>query len=494
MKSTFLFLFVIVLFQDVSVFASTIPTPSAPQLRYQSTDFVALIHFNMATFSKDGDPGCSAENWNVHAPYATGPTSDPRTFNPVKLNTTQWFDSITALGANIAILTAKHGCGFLLWPTQAVFDEDEDEHPRPYGYHTEHDLLQDFVTSAKSAGVGYGFYYSIMKNFFLCRSFKGTNSCTSGSDDDDETARGVALPGQFNVSDAEYLNLVTQHVRELWTHYGDFTEIWVDSQLPDGLADMMVRLQPTAAGTPAHPRSWCGTESGHPSVDVGGGPIWQTGGGAFGDPNSEEWVDKFCDPQLFRDHIWFWEPGRPVRTLEEMIPIYHDIVGRGMVMELAFAINREGLVDSTHEKVYRQLGDWVRSCYGAPIIAIATTTTISGTTTGNDNEFRLQIPKGALFDRIQIKEDIVVGQRIRNYTIAIAIDGDGNGGEVLIPDGISVGRKRIHLLENTYLAANEQTLVLTITHAIAPPQISMFGVFAPCHPNALNDTMALEIS
>jgi hypothetical protein len=51
----------------------------------------------------------------------------------------------------------------------------------------------------------------------------------------------VALPpGQFNVSDSKYLNLVTQYVRELWTHYGDFMEIWVNSQLPAGLADMMV--------------------------------------------------------------------------------------------------------------------------------------------------------------------------------------------------------------------------------------------------------------
>lgn len=63
--------------------ASMIPTPSAPQLRYQSTDFVALIHFNMATFARDGDPGCTPRNWNVKASYATGPTSDPHTFNPL---------------------------------------------------------------------------------------------------------------------------------------------------------------------------------------------------------------------------------------------------------------------------------------------------------------------------------------------------------------------------------------------------------------------------
>ena len=146
------------------------------QLRYQSTDFVALIHFNMGTFAHNGDPCCDASNWDVKAPYATGKTSDPATFNPRKLNTTQWFDSITALGANLAILTAKHGCGFLLWPTNSTLPDGS-----PYGYNVggpgaaiETDVIGEFLASAKAAGVGYGFYYSIMKSFYLCHSFSGT--------------------------------------------------------------------------------------------------------------------------------------------------------------------------------------------------------------------------------------------------------------------------------------------------------------------------------
>jgi alpha-L-fucosidase len=126
-----------------------IPIPSAPQYRYQSTDFVALIHFNMATFAHNADPGCDASNWDVVADYATGKTRYPATFNPKLLNTTQWMDSVTALGANIAVLTAKHGCGFLLWPTNTTFDDQTR-----YGYNTDFDLLQDFVDSAKAAGWG----------------------------------------------------------------------------------------------------------------------------------------------------------------------------------------------------------------------------------------------------------------------------------------------------------------------------------------------------
>ena len=85
-----------------------------------------------------------------------------------------------ALGANIAVLTAKHGCGFLLWPTNSTLPDGS-----PYGYSVgtskaaiKEDLLQMFVDSANAAGVGYGFYYSIMKSFYLCHSFSGTNSCT----------------------------------------------------------------------------------------------------------------------------------------------------------------------------------------------------------------------------------------------------------------------------------------------------------------------------
>ena len=106
-----------------------LPVPTPSQARYQDTDFIALIHFNMGTFAHNGDPCCDPSNWNVKAPYATGKTSDPATFNPAKLNTTQWFDSINALGANIAVLTAKHGCGFGLWPTKTVLPDGS-----PYGY------------------------------------------------------------------------------------------------------------------------------------------------------------------------------------------------------------------------------------------------------------------------------------------------------------------------------------------------------------------------
>lgn len=138
------------------------------------------------------------------------------------------------------------GCGFCLWPTKAKLPDGS-----PYGYNvgakgaaiqvsggrrakalrrrhaplefaalqpvlTSHsrcpafdqdDVLQMFVDSAKAAGVGYGFYYSIMKSFYLCHSFSGTNSCGS-----------KVLPGQHNYTDQQYTDVVKTQVTELWSN------------------------------------------------------------------------------------------------------------------------------------------------------------------------------------------------------------------------------------------------------------------------------------
>ena len=63
------------------------------------------------------------------------------------------------------------------------------------------DVLRMFVDSAQQAGVGYGFYYSIMQSFYLCHSFSGTNSCTK-----------EVLPGQHNFTQEEYTAVVKQQV------------------------------------------------------------------------------------------------------------------------------------------------------------------------------------------------------------------------------------------------------------------------------------------
>lgn len=76
----------------------------------------------------------------------------------------QWFESITGLGCSIAILTAKHGCGFTLWPTLATLPDGS-----PYDYSVgsegaavKDDVIGMFVDEAEKHGVGYGFCKSFL--------------------------------------------------------------------------------------------------------------------------------------------------------------------------------------------------------------------------------------------------------------------------------------------------------------------------------------------
>ena len=71
---------------------------------------MALIHYNMATYI--GGASCSASNWAT--------SSQPGTFMPTALDTDNWVQSMLDLGAKEAVLTAKHNCGFLLWPTKVL--------------------------------------------------------------------------------------------------------------------------------------------------------------------------------------------------------------------------------------------------------------------------------------------------------------------------------------------------------------------------------------
>ena len=83
----------------------------------------------MASFVANGDPGCNNKNWLTKAPTAVGPSGDPATFNPTKLDTDQWARVYADAGVKGAVVTAKHGCGHLLWPTKVTLDSGA-----PYTY------------------------------------------------------------------------------------------------------------------------------------------------------------------------------------------------------------------------------------------------------------------------------------------------------------------------------------------------------------------------
>ena len=206
---------VISLFLVNSVKSTNVAIPTKSQVWYQQAEIHALIHFNMATFFHNGDPGCDASNWNE--------SSNPASFAPKRLNTSQWADVMVDLGAKGAILTAKHGCGFLLWPSNSKLP---DGTRYPYRVGDDLNVLKQFQDAMEERGIGHGFYYSLKNNFFL-----NAYNHVAGA------AHVPPLPGQINVSQSEFESVALHQVTELWTQFGNLSEIWFDGGYTSDMAN-----------------------------------------------------------------------------------------------------------------------------------------------------------------------------------------------------------------------------------------------------------------
>eukprot|EP00451_Oxyrrhis_marina_P003505 CAMPEP_0204274080 /NCGR_PEP_ID=MMETSP0468-20130131/24976_1 /ASSEMBLY_ACC=CAM_ASM_000383 /TAXON_ID=2969 /ORGANISM="Oxyrrhis marina" /LENGTH=458 /DNA_ID=CAMNT_0051250231 /DNA_START=32 /DNA_END=1408 /DNA_ORIENTATION=+ len=435
--------------------------PTAPQLEYQQHEIMALVHFNMATFAKNGDPGCSADNWDTKQAYAAGKTNDPATFSPAKLDTDQWAQSMMDVGAKHAVLTAKHGCGFALWPSKVKLPSGDT-----YGYSVGspgalgRDVLQEFSGSMEKAGIGHGFYYSLTNNFYLNVHVHSVQP-------------GPTLPGQVKVSQDQFEQIALAQVSELWTNYGNLTEIWFDggytSDMKQKITALLAARQPNAAafggfGVSHNPVCWVGTESGNP-----GGDIWSSGASdGTGDPLSSDFCPKGCDTTLQEGDVWFFEEGNAIRSLKELIDVYHATVGRNGVLELDFAINRDGLVDPAHAARYKDLGDWVKSCYGTPVATAHGSGKAPVVTT---------LASASIVDRVMIQEEFSAGHRIKSFTVEY--QASPQGAWQPFGAGGAVGNKRI-LVGDAPVSAVALRVLVTGTIGADAATISNFSVFKPC--------------
>lgn len=480
-----------------AVDALPLPTPTPEQLAWSENEIMALVHFNMATFFQNGDPGCDAQNWHE--------SSKPSSFAPTHLDTDNWAASMQALGAKEAVLTAKHGCGFAIWPTAVLLPDGS-----PYGYHVPADLdvLKRFASSMESHGIGHGFYYSLTNNYYLNVCSHNAGSCEK-----------QVQPGQLNVTQAEFEAIAIQQMTELWTMYGNLTEIWFDGgytgDMKTTLTSLLRRTQPrvvanNGGGLATSTARWVGTEGDMDSGYEKG--VWSTyccnqtgpnepcvvahssacalnygpygGGGcpatgAPADAGCNYWYPAALDYTLQADDDWFWEPAQPLRPPAELIAVYHQSVGRNTKLEMDFAIDRTGRVDPAHAALYATLGGWIRSCYGSPVAEKSSKppTEELWISSGSPNVWSLELDLGAaVVDRVVIREDQAYGQRILAYKVyAIASDGTKSS----FSNGTAVGNKRIDL-HNAGGVSGSVVLEVMSTAMDLPVVLKSFAAFTPC--------------
>ena len=80
-----------------------LPTPTENQLRWQEMEMYAFIHYSLNTYTD--------QEWGFG-------NEDPKIFNPSQLDCRQWARVCKQAGMRGIIFTAKHHCGFCMWPSE----------------------------------------------------------------------------------------------------------------------------------------------------------------------------------------------------------------------------------------------------------------------------------------------------------------------------------------------------------------------------------------
>lgn len=168
-----------------------------------------------------------------------------------------------------------------------------------------------------------------------------------------------------------------------------------------------------------------------------------------GDPTSPYFAPAECDTTLQTQGRWFFGVNQPLRSFKEMVDVYHNTVGRNCILALDLAPGRDGLIPADHAARYKQLGDFVKSCYGDAIEHKK----VDGQAPG---AYAMKFDGPTPIDRIVLMEDQTQGQVIRSYNVYAKVIDSNNTRKApwtLVSKGTSVGHKKIDIFKPVTVSA-----------------------------------------
>lgn len=452
--------------------------PSQTQLDWHELEFYMFIHFNMNTFT-DMEWGLGGEA--------------PTTFNPTALDCRQWARIAKENGMKAIILTAKHHDGFCLWPSDYT-EHSVKNSPWKNG---EGDVLRELADACKEYDLKFGVYLSPWD-------------------------RNHAEYGR-----PEYITYFRNQLRELLTEYGDIFEIWFDGANGGtgyygganeerkvdrktyydwpGTTEIIRELQPNAlifsdAGPDIR---WVGNEEGWANKTNWGTlnkeEVWPGFPDYLqlrsGHEDGTHWIPAEADVSIRPG--WYYHPAddHKVKSLNHLLDIYYQSVGRNSTLLLNFPVDTRGLIHEQDIEQIKKLSETLSADF-ANNLALGKTITASqvrenhslfGADQVNDanpetywttddsvftGSLTIDFGEATEFNRFVVQEYIALGQRVQAFSL------DAWTGEkwTEIASETTVGYKRILRLPNTVASK----VRLNITESKACPLISTVEVyFAP---------------
>lgn len=397
--------------------------PSSQQVRWADMEIGMFIHFAPNTWQdREGD--------DLSTPLSR--------INPAKLDTDQWAQAASDLGAKYVVLVTKHVGGFCLWQTDTT----------DYGIKNsawkggKGDVVADLAASCRKRGLALGFYVSPMS------LHDGTR--VGGAIDD--PAREKAYAERYRTQ-----------LEELLTRYGPVFEVWFDGNTHLPVGDVLDKFGPKAVcfqGPRASIR-WVGNEEGvapYPTWNSVQGAKATTGEsvGSDGDPTGDRWLPAEVDVSIRRPY-WFWSTKNEssLLTVDQLMEIYYRSVGHGANLLLNVPPNSDGLIPEADFARVKEFGDEVRRRFGRAVRS----------TKGQPIEFS----KPTAVDTVVLMEDIRFGERVLGYRV----EGLASGKWKLLADGTAIGHKRIQPIPTGSYSA----LRLVVTKSQGSAHIRFFAAY-----------------
>ncbi len=455
------------------------PLPSADQLRWQDMEMYAFIHYSMNTYTD--------QEWGYG-------NEDLRLFNPEDLDCRQWARVCKQAGMKGIIFTAKHHCGFCMWPS-AYTEYSVKNTPWKDG---KGDVVRELAEACREEGLKFAVYLSPW----------------------DRNHPEYGRP--------EYVTYFRNQLRELLTQYGDIFEVWFDGANGGdgwyGGADetrhidgktyyqwaetfrMIRELQPNAViwndGGDRGDLRWVGTEAGNVG-ETNWSLLYKEGDVPYrmlhyGVEEGDVWCPGETNTSIRPGWFYHDAENAHVKSLSKLMDTYYKSVGRNSTLLLNFPIAPNGRIHPTDSLRGIAFAKMIGEVFQNDLASGAKMTASNvrggrysaakvmdgdpGTYWATDDgvtsaSLTLEFPAPTSFNRFLAEEYIALGQRVRKFSLEY-----WNGGEwvhlkdELVPGGdglTTIGHRRIVC----FPTVTTTRLRFTVEDSKACPLISRIGVF-----------------